>query len=178
MNAVFVCPGLFTECALNPWIIIILFFLSLSPSHRVTFQHLLQPRYLLRKTRIHCSFNNYFYLTPGQRTSISHDSQQMLNASADGRLKTWQTTRGAVWRPFGCSPKRFNERYNEHFHFGLTLDRKNVPFSVQCVCCFLWRMVVVWGGYTKEKSTWCVLRRRTLWLLSGDRHTGVVCYIR
>lgn len=91
INAAFVCSGLFTGHALNPWIIIIFYFsLSLSRS-RVTFTHLLRSDIL---ASIAVSITTFtWHRDKGLQFPWFSANAERFH---DWRLKTWQTTRGAV----------------------------------------------------------------------------------
>lgn len=139
---------MFTGRALNPWIIII-FSLSLaSQSHLHTSAPQRYPPSNPTQTRIHCGFNNYIYLTPGLQFPWFPERFH------DGRLKTWQTNP----RSSRSSPKRFNERYNEHFHLVSLLTGKTLRSQCSVLLFSLKDDGLFWGTYTKDRSTWCVLR--------------------
>ncbi len=133
------CPGLFTERALNPWIIIIFFF-SLSPSTESP-SHICSAAISAAQTRIQCSFNNYFYLTPGQRTSIPMIPSKCWTLP---RRQTENMTNNprSGWRPFGCLLRDLMRDIMNIFIWSHSWQEK--LFSVQCVAVFFegWRFVL------------------------------------
>lgn len=146
INAAFVCPGLFTERALNPWIIIIFFF-SLSPSTESP-SHICSAAISAAQTRIHCSFNNYFYLTPGQRTSIPMIPSKCWTLP---RRQTENMTNNprSGWRPFGCLLRDSMRDIMNIFIWSHSWQEKLSVLSAAC-CCFLWRMTVCFKAHTQR----------------------------
>ncbi len=143
------CVLVCLQNALNPWIIIIYFFLSLSPSTESP-SHICSTAISAAQTRIHCSFNNYFYLTPGQRTSIPMIPSKCWTLL---RRQTENMTNNprSGWRPFGCLLRDSMRDIMNIFIWSYSWQEKLSFLSAVC-CCFLWRMVVCFEEDTQRKK--------------------------
>lgn len=100
------------------------------------------------QTRIQCSFNNYFYLTPGQRTSIPMIPSKCWTLP---RRQTENMTNNprSGWRPFGCLLRDSMRDIMNIFIWSHSWQEKLSVLSAAC-CCFLWRMTVCFEAHTQR----------------------------
>lgn len=124
-----------------------LIFFSLSPSTESP-SHICSAAISAAQTRIDCSFNNLFYLTPGQRTSIPMIPSKCWTLP---RRQTENMTNNprSGWRPFGCLLRDSMRDIMNIFIWSHSWQEKLSVLSAMC-CCFLWRMVVCFEAHTQR----------------------------